>query len=704
MKSYNIKSLPFILLMAMCTQFSVAQKKAVASKKQPNIIFILTDDLGYGDVGVFFQNLRKEKDEREEPYHLTPMLDKMAKEGAMFTNQYAAAPVCAPSRASLLSGLSQGHANVRDNQFDRALADNYTLGNVMQLSGYKTATIGKWGLQGNKKYDVLDEKWPAHPLKRGFDYYMGYISHGDGHEHYPKEGPSKQHNGGPKKVYEGYKEISEQLDKCYTGDLFTAVAKKWIVENSGKTDKPFFMYLAYDTPHAVLELPTQAYPAGGGLTGGLQWLDKPGHMINTASGKIDSWIHPDYINKTYDNDNNPKTPEVEWPNVYKRYATAVRRIDDQVGDLLKVLADLKIDDNTLVVFTSDNGPSIESYLKEPYRADFFNSFGPFDGVKRDVLEGGMRMPTIARWPSKIPAEQVIAKPSMMYDWLPTFTAMAGLPAPANSDGVSLLPILTKQGKQDTSLVYSEYFEGGRSPNYEEFAKNNRVKSRKQMQMLRVGDLVGLRYDIKSASDDFEIYDVTKDPHQTKNLATSPEMQSLQNYMKERVLQIRRSDSTAQRPYDTAAIPSVNIVKPQKGVNWESFENHYKWLPNVSHLNAVDKGSLKAIDVESVKSKKDLIYVFEGYIYVPSDGKYNFHVSTSTKAFVRIHNASVIDADYGYQANTTKANSLILKSGYHPIKIYYSYKVNSENKLDIKWGNASSNKHQTLSNDLFIDKN
>src|SRR5690606_38892789 len=141
-------------------------------------------------------------------------------------------------------------------------------------------------------------------------------------------------------------------------------------------------YLAYDTPHAVIELPTSAYPAGGGLQGGLQWLGKPGKMINTADGNIDSWMDPQYANATYDHDNDPKTPEIPWPDVNKRYATVVSRIDQQVGDLLQLLKDLNIDSNTLVIFTSDNGPSQESYLNEPYTPEFFKGYGPHDGIKR----------------------------------------------------------------------------------------------------------------------------------------------------------------------------------------------------------------------------------------------------------------------------------------------------------------------------------
>src|SRR6185436_4403031 len=128
------------------------------------------------------------------------------------------------------------------------------------------------------------------------------------------------------------------------------------------------------------------FPSGGGAKGGVQWVGTPGRMINTSSGTPDSFIHPDYASATWDHDRDPATPEQAWPDVYKRYATDVRRIDDCVGDLLQLLKDLSIDDNTMVVFTTDNGPSRESYLPANYEPTFFNSFGPFDGIKRDCLE------------------------------------------------------------------------------------------------------------------------------------------------------------------------------------------------------------------------------------------------------------------------------------------------------------------------------
>ncbi|MBE9667586.1 sulfatase-like hydrolase/transferase [Mucilaginibacter boryungensis] len=660
-----------------------------ATAKKPNIIFILTDDLGYGDVGVFFQNQRARDNNRSKPYTYTPNLDKMAAEGAVMLNSYTAAPVCAPSRSSILTGLSQGHARVRDNQFDKDLADNYTLGNVMQKAGYATAAIGKWGLQGDKRWSADGAKWPAHPLNRGFDYYYGYMRHNDGHEHYPKEGLYEK----PKQVYENRTEVSKDLDKCYTGDLWTAAAKKWIVahQQGKKGDQPFFMYLAYDTPHAVLELPTGPYPKGGGLNGGVQWLGKPGEMINTANGTIDSYRHPDYANATYDNDNDPNTPEIPWPDTYKRYATSTRRIDDEVGDLLKLLADLKIDDNTLVIFSSDNGPSIEAYLPKPnvpYAANFFGSSGPFDGIKRDVLEGGERMPVIARWPGHIATNKIVTTPSISYDWLPTFTDAAGLPAPVITDGVSMLPALTGNGTQRDGLIYAEYFEPNKSPNYKEFAPINRQKQRNQMQMIRIGDFVGLRYNIKSADDDFGIFNITTDTHQSANLAADGKMADLQQLMKERVLQVRRIDTSAKRTYDDAAVPANRISNTVNGINWKTFNGRYSWLPDVSTLKPVKTGQADMPGITSTPTGD--IYLFEGYIKVPENGDYTFYLSAGDKAFMRLHEAILIDADYGYTPGTTRQSTIKLKAGLHAFKIYA---YNPKGTFNLEWKGPPFNRQK-----------
>lgn len=684
-------------------KFAVAQ---AVEKDRPNIIFILTDDLGWGDVGVFYQNQRQKAADRSEPWMYTPYLDKLAQEGALLPHHYCAAPVCAPSRASLLLGVSQGHANVRDNQFDKALEDNHTIATVLRHAGYATAAIGKWGLQGNNKWDENGSEWPAHPLNRGFDYFLGYIRHADGHEHYPKEGLYR----GAKEVWENRNNIGGDLDKCYTADLWTAAAKKWIIEHvqGKKSEAPFFMYLAYDTPHAVLELPTQAYPSGGGIKGGLKWLGTPGHMINTASEKIDSWVHPDYINATYDDDHDLSTAEVAWPDTYKRYATSVRRIDSGVGDIMALLKDLDIDSNTLVVFSSDNGPSLESYLAENYvknTPDFFDGFGPFDGVKRDCWEGGVRMPTIARWPARIPGNHVVRDPSASYDWLPTFTDAAGVPAPARTDGVSLLPSLTGRGKQKESLVYVEYFNNGATPDLPEFDPRHRNRKRNQMQMIRIGDYAGVRYNVRGHEDDFEIYDVVRDPAETRNLAGTPGGDSLQRRMKEKVLRVRRPDPAAPRPYDKELIPSLTAdTNLTAGVSWKVYRADFPWLPDITGLNPLRKGTSDRPQMRNIKvsgGKKDKhVAFFEGFIRVPEDGEYTFYLRTQSGALLRIHEATVIDADFNYSSGIEAKGKVLLKSGLHPFRLHCDLELGKRTLFDFQWQGPGIGK-EDVPGDIFF---
>lgn len=674
-----------------------AQTPGLPSTKagqKPNIIFVFTDDLGYGDLGVFFQNLRRTRNARSEPWTLSPNLDQLAAEGALITHHYCPAPVCAPSRASLLLGKSQGHANVRDNQFDKALEDNHTIASTLKRIGYTTVAIGKWGLQG-LNHEGPD--WPAHPLNRGFDDYFGYMRHTDGHEHYPKEGVYK----GVKQVWDNRTNITNLLDKCYTPDLWTAKAKDWIINfKDTRPAKPFFMYLSYETPHAVLELPTQPYPPGAGMKGGMQWLNKPGQMINTASGKVDSWVHPDYVNATYDHDNNPSSAEVAWPDVYKRYATSIRRIDDAVNDIKRLLSDLRIAENTLIVFTSDNGASNESYLKESFKPGFFNSFGPFDGIKRDCWEGGVRVPAIAVWPARIPANTEVSHPGVLYDWLPTLTEAAGMPAPASADGVSLLPSLTRTGRQISKPVYIEYFQNQQTPPYEEFDPSHRNRKRNQMQLIRFGDTLGVRYDIKSHADDFEIYNIVKDPQEIQNLAGKPGMSQVQAMMKDKVLQLRMPDKEAPRPYDKEFIPAVKRLHARPGIRWKFYPGVFPWVPDVASLQPSLTGSLK-LPSEKFKgrARKGLLYI-EGYINAAADDEYTFYLDADKSAYLRVHDVSVIDADFGYQPSRERQATIKLKAGLHPFRLYYTIKSRKKNTgLALKWSGTKMVK-QPITADAF----
>ncbi|MCM5664059.1 sulfatase-like hydrolase/transferase [Galbibacter mesophilus] len=647
---------------------TIAQDQEIG---KPNILFILTDDLGYGDVGVFYQQLRAKTPGL--PSISTPNLDALAGEGAMLTNHYAGAPVCAPSRASLFSGKNQGQANVRDNQFDKAIEENYTLGSVLQQNGYKTALIGKWGLQGQGK----GPDWPAHPLKRGFDYYLGYIRHGDGHEHYPKEGIYR----GTKEVYENNKVITPSLDKAYTGDLFTAKAKNWIMEqNTENKNQPFFLFLSLDTPHAVLELPTQAYPNGKGLKGGLQWLDTSGKIINTASGKPDSFVNPLYKDATYDHDKNPNTAEIAWPDTYKRYATVVTRIDNQVGDLVALLKDLNVFEDTMIVFTSDNGPSKESYLPKEYvenNPEFFQSFGPFEGIKRDLWEGGMREPTLISWPARIKENSINETPSAFYDWLATFCDAIEVLPPAGTNGKSILPTFTNSDLNNERTVYSEYFQKWNTPNYDSFAENKRGSARKQMQLIRIGDTLGVRYNIQNANDDFLIFDIKNDPAQ-RNPLTLTDMESLQKKLKQQALKMRFRNTSAPRPYDDVAISSSTI----KEDNWAFYEGEFPWVADVSSISPSKNG--KKFSFKKPNSFEEGIVKITKTITIEKAGRYEFSLNTDAPTVLKFYEINLIDADYNFAASKVYTNSLVLDEGKHSYTLYYKNSDTKAPKIDLSW--------------------
>jgi arylsulfatase A-like enzyme len=667
--------LQFAILLAVVFVVPATTLSAPMSTK-PNVIFILTDDLGYGDYGVFFQNLRREKADRAEPWHLTPQIDAMAHQGLQLRQHYCPAPVCAPSRASLLLGVHQGHSNVRDNQFDKALEDNHTLGTVMRGAGYATAAIGKWGLQGGPALNNKDAQakmspklWPAYPTRRGFDYYFGYVRHVDGHAHYPKEDA--------KQVWENEREVSAELAGCYTTDLFTARAKKWIVDqHASHPQQPFFVYLAYDTPHAKLQLPAAPYPAGGGVHGGVQWLSQPGRMINTADGTPDSYVHPDYNGATWDHDRNSATPEQPWPDVYKRYATDVRRIDDCVGDVLALLKDLGIDDNTLVVFTTDNGPSRESYLPQDYEPTFFNSFGPFDGIKRDLWEGGIRVGAIVRWPGGAAGNRVSELPSQFHDWMPTFAELAGVAAPARCDGTSLVPTITQRGVQKPPQLYVEYANNQKTPDYPEFEASRRGRVRQQMQAIRDGDFLGVRYNVQSHGDPFEIYNVITDPKQTRNLAA--QQSQLQQSMHDRVLRLRRPDPSAPRPYDDEFISALSPSNTEAGVQWQGFAKAAPWLARLDDLTATSSG--RAATIEACAAREAQAVLIHGLVEVPTDGQYTFTLPAGATALFRVHDSTVIDSGFT-PASEEKSGAVLLRAGKHPFRLYWQQPASAV-RLDI----------------------
>jgi len=643
-------SLLFLCWLLTATTLSAATEPA----SKPNIIFILLDDMGWGDLGVLHQNLSK-----HPKRHHTPMLDAMAAEGMQLRAHYCPAPVCAPSRSSLLSGVHQGHAEVRDNQFDKALADNHTLATVMKAAGYRTWLVGKYGLQGAKNGqddDFTPEDWPAYPTKRGFDAFYGYVRHRDGHLHYPAHewplGDSPAHRT-PKQVWHNEREVSSGLAGCYTTDLFAARSKDWIIDHVRKNQRdPFFLYLAFDTPHAALQLPSVPFPAGKGLTGGLHWTNEPGRMINTAGGAIDSFRHPDYTGRG-------------WTDVEERFATMVRRIDEAVGDLLQTLRDLGIAENTMVVLSSDNGPHHEAYLQNArYTPESFQSYGPFDGTKRDVWEGGIRVGTLAWWPGTIPAGATSDRPSQFHDWMPTFAAAASNPPPARTDGVSLLPTLTGTAGQREGQVYVEYVQGSRTPAYQDFDPHKRNRKRGQMQVVFLDGYKGVRLDIENHQTPFAIYDLAVDPKEQHDLAgTAPKFAALQQRMHDRVLQIRRPNPSAPRPYDKAPIPAITTSQ-QEGWLVETFTGPFPYVPDVAECKVATSTRSDNLTAKAVGGAVR----FSGIFVAEQTGLYKATLTTPTRAFVRIHDAALIDADHGFHAGDDYVTTVRLEAGLHPVRV------------------------------------
>ena len=637
----------------------------LAGAEKPNIIFILTDDLGYGDVGVLFQK------QREGVQVQPPELDKMAGAGTLLHRPYCPAPICAPSRASLITGMHQGHTNVRNMQFDKAIEDNWNFANTLQKVGYHTIHLGKYGLQG---WGHTPEKWAGYPTKRGFDYFYGYVRHVDGHQHYPANewalGDNKSHQG-KKQVWENNEEVSAGLDKCYTTDLWTAKAKQLIIsETRENPGRPFFMFLSYDTPHAALQLPTVAYPAGKGVKGGIQWLGKPGKMINTAKGTIDDYRDPHYTGKGL-------------TDLAERFATSITRIDHCVGDLLQTLRDLKIDRKTIVVFSSDNGPHRESYLKgKRWSPTVFESAGNFKGSKGSSHEGGLRVPTFAWGPSIIKAGQTSNRPSQFHDWMATFCDYAGLQAPARIDGVSLRPTLGQQGRQRDGVVYVEF--------------NNQ-------QGLYLDGYKGLRLKATDHSVDFEIYDTIKDESEALNLAnTSDNFRRLQERMKDEVLRLRMPNKHARKPYDGEFVPGLALDERalRQGVQVQSYLGTWNWVPDFTGMTEEGSSLAENINLDLLPAQKDSGLLFSGYLRIPEAGDWTFEGEATGGFIFKVHNKLVIDGDYQYEG-APLSGTVRLTKGIHPFRLYYRTVVGRPD-LSLKWQGPNIRMSPLPSGSLLVE--
>jgi len=408
----------------------IAALGAVLHAAPPNILFILADDLGPGDLGCYGQKKI-----------LTPNIDRLAGEGMRFTQMYAGAPVCSSSRCSLMTGMHNGNNRIRDNVPHGIFLrdEDITVAEVLRTAGYRTGAIGKWGLGVHGSQ--------GKPNDQGFDEFYGHQDQDQAHFYYP------DHLWDNDRVVLLPGNRGERKQQ-YTHDLFTERALKFI---SGSHEKPFFLYLAYTLPH---------------------WSDYP--MQSDQSQIVPS--------------DAPYTDR-DWPQVEKNYAAMVTMIDRDVGRLMESLEKQGIANNTLVISTSDNGPSAEA----KHRPAFFNSAAGLRGTKRDVYEGGIRVPMIARWPEHVPAGAVSDAPWAFWDVLPTLAEAAGTKVTHRIDGHSMLPALRGEKAPQHEYLYWDY--GHTRGEYKQAA--------------RFGDWKAVR---NGSDQPIELYDLKSDSIEAKNIA------------------------------------------------------------------------------------------------------------------------------------------------------------------------------------------
>lgn len=379
----------------------------LADAKTPNIVFLMADDLGYGEIGCHGQQQIK-----------TPNIDHLAAEGLRFTDYYAGSAVCSPSRCVLMTGRHAGHARIRGNgRAGNLLPEDRTFAQILQAGGYSTGMFGKWGLGGEGSTGL--------PSKQGFDEFVGYLSNGHAHNYYPpylirggERFPLKnvlergRRGGGASGM--GVAVVREE----YAPDVILKAALEFL---DSVRDKPFLLYFPTTLPHANNE----ARKAG----------KNPNEIPSLG----------EYAKQ-------------DWPESEKGHAAMISRLDQDVGAILAKLKERKLDENTIVFFTSDNGPHKEGN-NDPA---FFRSSGPFRGIKRSLNDGGIREPMIVRWPGHIQPGTVTHHVAYHGDVMATLCEMAKLEVPSGLDSISFVPTLLgeKDQQQEHEYLYWELYEQG----------------------------------------------------------------------------------------------------------------------------------------------------------------------------------------------------------------------------------------------------
>ena len=418
-----------------------AVRASIQPLPRPNILLIQADDLGYGDLSSYGQT-----------YFKTPSLDALAARGIRFTEYYAGSTVCAPSRTALMTGLHTGHASIRGNLEAPLPAADVTVAMVLHGAGYRTAAIGKWGI-GNAGTT-------GEPNKKGFEYSFGFLDQRHAHRQYTDH------------LFRNGERYPTDIENDYVNDLFTRETLSFI---DGADVRPFFIYLNYTVPHAELRAPEDSMQQWRGKFPETPFVNKQGDATPTGT---DQEVAP------YRSQPTPKAA----------FVAMITRMDRDIGTIVERLRAKGIERNTLVMFVSDNGPHEEGGAAPQY----FKSSGGLRGIKRDLDEGGIRVPFIASWPGTIPAGRVSAQPWAHWDMFPTLTAIAGAKTPSAIDGTSMARALRGQPQPAHGPFYWEFHERG------------------FQQAARIGNWKGIRL-AKDAP--LELYDLEKDPRETTNVAS-----------------------------------------------------------------------------------------------------------------------------------------------------------------------------------------
>lgn len=468
-RSVAARLVPGIAVVAALSLAASCSPEPVEREGPPNIIYMLADDLGYGELGAYGQDKIR-----------TPHLDRLAEEGMRFTQHYSGSPVCAPSRGTLLTGFHTGHSQIRDNfevggypdpdELGQMPLDSatFTIGTMLQDAGYVTAAIGKWGLGGRDSY--------GQPHFQGFDYFFGYLDQQLAHNFYPthlwRNGERVDLDNPyfhPHQRFEGDDPEDPAQYAQYSGNEYSldVMADDALEFLDRHQDEPFFLYLPFTIPHLALQVPDSS--------------------LTEYDGQFDE--EPYLGDRSYLPHHRPLSA----------YAAMITRMDAHIGRILDRLDELGLADNTVVMFTSDNGTTYTGGVD----ADYFESTAGLRGLKGSVYEGGIRVPLIARWPGHIAPGSVSDHVSAFWDMMPTFAELAGTQAPEGIDGVSFLPaLLGEANQQPHEALYWEYhglWNGA--------------------QAVRMGDWKAVRLGgHDDANAHIELYDLSTDPYEATDVA------------------------------------------------------------------------------------------------------------------------------------------------------------------------------------------